>query len=52
MMKLQGTGGADIPIKICAEYRNMVPKAKVGLSGTWPEAAGRRQGVTDKPAEA
>ena len=42
----------DDVIMICAEYRNMVSKAKAGLSGTWPEAAGRMQGVTDKPAEA
>ena len=27
-----------IQIKICAEYRDMVPKAKTGLSKTWAEA--------------
>ena len=26
-----------IQIAISAEYRDMVPKAKAGLSGTWPE---------------
>ena len=29
----------------------VVRKAKAGLSGTWAEAAGRRPGVPDKPAE-
>ena len=32
------SGGYPIQIKICAEYRDMVPKATACLSGTWPEA--------------
>ena len=40
-------------ITICAEYRDMVPKVKAGLSGTAGlRPIGRSPGVPDKPAEA
>ena len=44
--------GYIVQIKICTEYQDMASRAKVGLSGTWPEAASLNQGLHDKPAEA